>query len=60
MQNTSDCLRVGEHASDLAHRAVGIDSIELARVHVGIPIGHVDDEIVILDARVGELREEAA
>lgn len=60
MQDTSDGLRVGEHASDLAHGAVRVDSVELARVHVGIPIGHVDDEVIILDARVGEFRKEAA
>jgi len=60
MQDTRNGLRVGEHAGDLTHRTVGVDSVKLASVHVGIPIGHVDDEIVILHARVGELREEAA
>lgn len=59
MQDTSNGLWVGEHASDLAHRAIGIDSVKLARVHVGVPIGHVDNKIVVLDARVGEFRKEA-
>lgn len=60
MQDTRNGLRVGEHAGDLAHGTVRVDSIKLASVHVGIPIGHVNDKVVILHARVGEFGEEAA
>lgn len=59
VQDTADGLRVGEHASDLAHGAIVIDSRELAGVQVSIPVRHVDNEVIILRTGVVELGEEA-
>lgn len=59
MQDTADGLRVGEHASDLAHGAIIVDSRELASVQVSIPVRHVDDEVIILRTGVVEFMEEA-
>jgi hypothetical protein len=59
VQDTADSLRVSEHASNLAHGAIVVDSLEFTGVQVRIPVGHVDDKIIILRTGVIELREEA-
>lgn len=60
MQHAADGLRVSEHASDLAHRTVIVDSLEFTSIQVCIPVCHVDDEVIILWAGVVELGEGAA
>ena len=60
MQDTRNGLRVRQHASDLTHRPVRIDRLKLPRIHVRIPIGHIDHVVIVLHSRVRKLREEPA
>ena len=58
MQHTPNGKWIGKHAGDLSHAPITINGIEFTRVHVRIPVGHVDHGIDILRARIGEFREE--
>lgn len=60
MQDTADCLGVGEHAGNLTHGAVVVDSREFTGIEESIPVSHVDNEVIILRTGVIEFREGAA
>jgi hypothetical protein len=60
VQDTTNGLRVSEHASHLAHGTVIVDSRKFAGIKVSIPISHVDNEVIILGTRVIKFGEEAA
>lgn len=59
MQHASDGDWVREHSRHLPHAPVMVDRFELSRVKKGIPIGHVDNEIIILRSWIREFREES-
>jgi hypothetical protein len=59
VQDTADGLRVSEHASNLTHGAIIVNSLEFTGIQISVPIRHVDDKVIILGTGVVELREEA-
>ena len=60
MQHARNGLRIRKHAGNLTHGAIRIDRLKLAGIHISIPIGHVDDKVIILHTGVRELGEETA
>lgn len=59
MQNTSDRQRVRKHSSHLSHASVMIDRIKFPCIKESVPIGHVNDKVIVLRPWVGELGEKA-
>lgn len=57
MQNTSNCERVGEHSRYLSHASIIVDRFEFSCVQESVPIRHVNDEVIVLQSGVRELRE---
>lgn len=59
MQHACDGDRVREHPRHLPHASIVVDGFELSRIEKSIPIGHVDDEIIILRSGIREFGEES-
>ena len=60
MKHASNSERVSKHSRNLSHAPIAVDGIKLARIEICVPVGHVDNVVIILRSRVRELWEEAS
>jgi len=60
VQDATDSNGVGKYPGRLAHAALRVDSLELARVQEGIPAAEVDQSLVELNTGILKLGKVAA